>query len=167
MLAQKKKKWTSKDCVSAKNLKKVSTCHSRNIRRGKMWPVPLTWNVTQLPETGEDGMVRKHQHLCSGTTQQVSIAWCFLISYTGFHWCCCCILTKMCREISSSTTTLQSTFAVKVQIQITKEASCEIKKSLHGTILRERSFLSSLVKPLVIQTPLEQFITERDSIHIV
>lgn len=60
----KKKVWTSKDCVSAKNLSKVFTCHSRSSRRGKMWPVPLIWKVMQLPETVGDGMVGKHQHLC-------------------------------------------------------------------------------------------------------
>jgi len=73
----------------------------------------------------------------------------------------------MFREISSCTTTLQSTFAVKVEIQTAKERCCEIKKSLHGTRLRQRCFLNNLLQPLVIQTSLEQFITERDSIHVV
>lgn len=142
-------------------------CLSGSGRRIKMCPVPLSWNMMQLPEMVKDGMVGKHQHLCRGTTQQFSIAWYFLISYTGFHYCCCCILTKMCKDISTSSITLQSTFAVEVQIHITKEGSCETNKSLYSTILRQRSFLSSLLWPLVIQTPLEQFITERDSIHIV
>lgn len=164
---QEKKKCTLAKIEFQQRIPGKFLCLSGSGRRRKMWPVPLTWNMMQLPEIVEDGMVGKHQHLCRGTTQQFSIAWCFLTRYTGFHYCCCCILTKMCKDISTSTITLQSAFAVEVQIHITKEGSYETNKSLHSTILRQRSFLSSLLWPLATQTPLEQFITERDSIHIV
>lgn len=135
MLTKKEKVWTSKDNLSAKNLRKVSMCHRKSYRKDKMWPVPLTWNVMQLLEIVGDGMIGKHQRLWKRTTQWFS---CCLISYTGFYCCCCCILTRMCRGITSSAITLQSTFAVKVQIdykgrilwnqEITAQHSSETEK---------------------------------------